>query len=232
MSRLRTSFALEFSIRELVRRNPYSISGSFTFRENLTDLGEAHRRMRNLLARISRTIPGLQMCGVWEKQSRGAWHCHWVASHPVDVTWLREAAVECGFGPQMRLQPIEQRNGFRSRGVDSAVAYCCKYLAKDLAQSDIPAGARLVFYHGAMTRRASCRFAWSRGMSRLYRLGRQCYSEVFGVLQPHEVRSRLGLIMRLGWEQITGEERWQMVSSSEVIRNWWYGDKASEVFPF
>lgn len=231
-SRGKTAFALECSIREMCRRDSRAISGSLTFRENVTDKEYASKCLRRLLARISRRYPKYRMCGVWELQDRGAWHVHYVGSAFIDVVWLRSAAVECGFGPQMKLQPVEPVDGFRHRGVDRAVDYCCKYLKEDLAGGCYGKGARLVFYHGPMSRAASTRFSWRGGFHRLYRLGRALFSDVYGVVSQHELHSRVGLIIRMGWEQLTGDEQWEMLTRSPAIRRWWYGSEFSEDFPF
>ena len=228
--RYKTAFALECSIRELCRKNPLAISGSATFSENLTDIAEAHRRWRNLLGRIRRRIPKVALCGVWERQKRGAWHVHYVASHFIDVNWLRQAAIECGFGPQMKLQPVNLMNGFKSgSGVNSAVAYCCKYLKKDLEYGE--GNDRLVFYHGG-SRSASTRFRWAHGMAKMWRLGRDIYSEVYGPCSRRQLHKATGFIMRLGFEMLSEDERWALLETSDVVRRWWYGSTYEQHFPF
>jgi len=230
MSRGRTAFALACSIRELCRQYPDSISGDATFQENITDVGEAHRRWRNLLARLERKYPKLKIVGVWERQKRGAWHVHYVASARIDVGWMRDNAIACGFGPQMKLQPVHGRDGFRSKGVEGAVSYCCKYLAKELDKAE--EGVRMVFYHNR-SRYASTRFRWVGGMAKLYRKGRSLYSETFGIIPNRKLSGAMPLIMRMGWECLTGDEQWDLLVSSELVRRWWYGPCGDESpFPF
>ena len=230
MSRSKTAFALGHSIRELTRRHPTAIVGSATFAENITDVKEAHRRWRNLLGRIDRAKPQAKLCGVWERQKRGAWHVHYVCSEPLSVEWLRKVAIECGFGPQMRLEFVAMRNGYRARGVDGTVQYLCKYLAKDL-DDDESEGVRLVFYHGG-ARASVVRFSWLRGFAGIYRRGRAIYSEVFGPLEPKRLHSTLSVIMRLGFEDMDDDERWLFVSTSPLVRRWWYGPDGDPSSPF
>ena len=234
-NRSKTAFALECSIRELCRKNPLAISGSATFAENVSDIKEAHRRWRNLLERIRRRLPHISVCGVWERQERGSWHVHYVASSFIDVNWLRPVAIECGFGPQMRLQPVVAVKGFRGlkgtnlSSVDTAVRYCCKYLTKQV--EEYAAGERLVFYHGR-SRAASTRFKWVGGMSKLFRIGRQAYSEVFGTLTHKRLSYVMPLVMRMGWELLSDDERWDMLNTSDVVRRWWFGDEYDQFIPF
>jgi hypothetical protein len=230
VSRCKTAFALACGIRELVRRHPAAIVGDATFAENITDVTEAHRRWRNLLGRMERIIPGIKLVGCWERQKRGAWHVHYVASNPIPIEWLRRAAVECGFGPQMRLDFVAERNGFRARGVENTVSYLCKYLSKDLAGEE-ERGARMVFYHGGV-RACNVRFSWVRGFSGIYRRGRALYAELFGPLDPCRLHSTLSFIMRLGFEAMSDEERWSCVSSSPMVRRWWYGPDGEDSSPF
>lgn len=230
MANHKTVFALSSSIREMCRCHVWATSGSFTFRENVTDLSEAKAALRRVLERIRRRHPEIKMVGVWERQSRGAWHAHWVSSSFIDVKWLRSVAVASGFGPQMLLQTVNRVPGYRGQGVDRAVRYLTKYLTKDL--DGVEPGTRLVWYHGAGSRSCSVRFSWSGGMAKLFRLGRGIYSEVFGALSWETQRAATGVIVRMGWEMLSPDQQAYMLEHSDCVRRWWFGSEYAEFVPF
>lgn len=231
MATCKTRFALEASIRELCRTHPWAISGSLTFQRDVTDLGEAQACLRKVLERVRRRHPDIKLVGVWERQKRGVWHSHWVASSFVDVNWLRSIAVACGFGPQMLLQQINPVPGFRAAGVEPTVRYLCKYLSKDIV-ADTPKGARLVWFHGVGSRKATVRFSWGQGMARLYRLGRSIYKEVFGVMDWDAQRADAGIIVRMGWDMLSPDEQAAALEHSDCVRRWWFGDQYLDFVPF
>lgn len=230
MANCKTVFALSSSIREMCRCHPWATSGSFTFRANVTDLPEAKAALRRLLECVRRRHPDLKFVGVWERQSRGAWHAHWVASSFIEVNWLRSVAIASGFGPQMKLQQVNKVPGFRGTGVEQAVRYLAKYLTKDL--DSVPRGARLVWYHGAGSRKASVRFAWVGGMARLFRLGRAIYCEVFDVISWEAQHAAAGIIVRMGWDMLSPSEKEHALEHSDCVRRWWFGSDYAEFIPF
>lgn len=217
--RCKTAFALKCSIVEICRTSYDPIMGTLTFAENVTDLVEAKRRFRMLEERIRRRLPRIQIVGAWEEQTRGAWHPHFVASHPVDVNWLRENAVECGFGQMMRLERIHKHRDSVEVLIGNtwrAANYIAKYVTKGIVENEHPKGLRVCFYHGG-SRKASVRFSWASGLHQVYRAGVDMFVEIYGQMPSHLSWS---LVLRIGWESMTSEQKDSLVETSRAVRRW------------
>lgn len=185
-SRGKTAFIVERSIWSLVKRSLVSIFCTFTFSENLTDLGEAKRRWHNLVRRMERIRKtkgfDLEGCGVWERQKRGAWHLHVVINSFIDVNWLRSTAVECGFGPQMRLEYIRGQNkkppGLGAfKDIKVVVRYLLKYVLKTMDDADSGKGV-VTYFGGSHVKRGTTAFSWDGWKGRVARQGRAFLEEL------------------------------------------------------
>lgn len=173
-SRSRSKFVLTSAMRSIIERHQNPIMGDATFQENITDKKEASCRWRRVLERVRRhfKVKGIkiEMAGAWQRQERGAWHPHYVCSHPIDAAWLRQVLVECGFGFVFRLDFIRFRSGFRSVGPHHAVNYIARYVTRDFSETSDAKGARLTFYF--QTVHGTCRgWSFADGLARLHRLG-------------------------------------------------------------
>jgi hypothetical protein len=199
---------------DIIRRSANPILGDLTFRDNITDKAEAATRFRRFIERVRRKAKAegreIEICGAWELQARGAWHPHYVCSHPLDVNWVREIAQACGFGPQFRLDYIKPRAGFRNISQEKAARYCAKYVTKDCGKAELR-GKRLPLYFN--TRRVcGNRFEWVGGLRRLFRLGcrQQFGAEGSVAWDDRDLRNgipRLWAADRQAW--MTPGERWR-----------------------
>lgn len=217
----KAKYCVAVAIEEMVKRgNPIMVT--HTFRENLTDKEEAERRWRNLRQRIQRRYPNLKGVHVWQLQQRGAWHLHGVWSNFVDVNWLRAAAVECGFGPQIMLRTVSKaRGGFESWDVRKVVNYVTRYFTRDFS-SEIPRSSKLIGYI-AGARVCTQKFSWVNGLSRVYRRGVEAWhdmglSEMVGPL--HE--QGFWFIVRLGFDSLDPIEQEMLLLKDSAVRRWFY----------
>ena len=204
--RSRSKFVLTSAMRSIVERHQNPIMGDATFAENITDKKEASLRWRRVLERVRRHFKAkgikIELSGAWQRQERGAWHPHFISSHPIDAVWLRQVYVECGFGFIFRLDFIKPRNGFRHVGSKFAVNYIARYVTRDFSETDDAKGARLTFYF--QTFHGSCRgWTFADGLARLHRLGcRATWGPendfALGKVVDHRAESKLGEVRMTG----------------------------------
>lgn len=238
--RRKLAWAVGLAVHHLLStRRGLATFATFTFRENLTDKKEAAQCWRKLKERLRRSDKDLRGVGVWQRQKRGAWHLHYVFDTYMDIHWLRPVAVECGFGPMLNLRICEDiaapQNKTWSRC--RVVNYMTRYITRDMQidpclQGDQhPDGdqhlsnknVRIVDY--MMRRVATTAFSWAGGMSFVWRVGRQTWSDLFGGT-PHF--SEREFVLRLGMEALGEEGRARILESSDAVAAWWNPD----AFPF
>jgi hypothetical protein len=230
--RLKLSFAVVLSVQEIVRTSKAPTFDTFTFAENVLDKLEASKRWRRLKARLKRRYPGLRAVGVWQRQERGAWHFHCVFDRRLDVVWTRSAAIECGFGPQLNMRAVGDLPGMKQGwGPQRVAKYLTRYITRDVSEGD--PGVRLSDYCGDC-RKATTAFKWGGGLARLYRLGCKW---LFGAEQdlPGHERPRVWsaerqcwenwgdafwVLVRLGWNTLTQEEKEKAVRDSDAVAMW------------
>lgn len=215
-----------------------AVFATFTFRENITDKKEAAWRWRKLKERIRRMMPETHVetkaqalslpfdkpavmgIGVWQRQKRGAWHLHMAFNQWLDVELLRHHAVKSGFGPMLNLRYIEgsNRKGF-SWNPRRVVQYMMRYIGRDIG-TDQDKGVRVVEYFGNGVRQATTSFGWVGGFARLYRAGRQAWSDIFAD-DGQPTLDDYWFIIRLGWECSTVESRARAIAESDAVAAWW-----------
>lgn len=208
---------------------------TFTFQENITDKKEAAKRWRRLKERLRRDSE-LRGVGVWQRQKRGAWHLHYVFDRYIDVHWLRPAAMECGFGPFVNLRIVEDIPAPQGKTWSRfrVINYMTRYLTRDLDQCSSgdkhPDGdehpdknVRVVDY--MMRRVCTTAFAWTKGFSFLWRVGRQAWADLFGGLPDLDDRE---FILRLGMHALSEDQRVRVLETSDAVARWWN----PEAFPF
>lgn len=226
--RSKLAYAVALAIDELIRKpDGLPIFATFTFQENLTDKGEAQGRWRRLKERLRRQWPHTRGVGVWQRQKRGAWHLHYVFSQYLDVVLLREAALQCGFGPMLNLRYIDR--GVKSKAIWSfrrVTSYMTRYVLRDV--DEIDKGVRVVDYHGPHARIASVRFSWARGFARLYRAGRTAWSEMFAEREGQPGWDSYWFLIRLGFETLSLQDRERSLLESDAVCKWWN----PEAYPF
>jgi translation elongation factor P/translation initiation factor 5A len=122
--------------------------------------------------------------------------------------------MECGFGTFVDLQSIRPNAGFHYKGPGKVAAYLTRYMARDLSEGE---GVRQVVYMGG-ARVATTRFNWSRGMSYLYRKGKEMYLDLYHQLPKFD---QYWFTIRLGWESLSEEEQDYLILSDKGVRRWW-----------
>jgi len=224
----RLTYCVALAIDELCKRGT-AVFATFTFQENVTSKAEAERRWRNLKTRIQRRVPTVLGVHIWQRQKRGAWHIHAVFNQPLDVSWLRPVAIECGFGTFLDLRYVGgARGGFETWDKKKVAAYITRYITRDLADED--RGARLVGYTG-QARVATQRFNWARGLAHLYRCGRAEWRRMFldGALDTDwdykEWEQSYWFAVRLGWEIQSHKDQQRLLENSKGVRDWWFESK-------
>lgn len=213
----KVAFCVALAVEDIVRKSRVPILATFTFKENITDMVEAKRRWHRLRERIKRRYGHVKGVGVWQRQARGAWHVHLVLDRFYDVGWLRDNAVECGFGPFVDLKFIRYRPGFHCLSGKTVAMYLTRYMTREDSEGN---GARTVTYLGD-ARIGSCRCSWARGMSSLYRHGRSHFFEIFERAPYFE---EYWMVVRLGWEFLDPLVQDAMLDRYPGVRKWWYGD--------
>jgi hypothetical protein len=71
---------------------------TLTFRENVSDLGEAWKAWQAVRPKMLKLWPGLLGAGVWERQDRGAWHLHFAIERRLEADAVRGLVSSFGFG--------------------------------------------------------------------------------------------------------------------------------------
>jgi len=211
------AYAVQLCVEELCRESETPVFATLTFAENITSKSEAEVRWGRLRERLRRRYPNLKGVGVWQRQSRGAWHLHLVIDRQLDINWLRPAAMACGFGTFINLRFVKKMDGFRDMGGAVKVArYIARYVTRDERGIE-DKGVRIVCFIGRETRIASTRFGWAAGLSQLWRYGRAEFFTIFGCAPS---AGQYGLCVRLGWELLSAEEQERRHLTSASVRRW------------
>jgi len=216
------AFVVQVCVQELCLDSERPTFATFTFKDNITDKGEAEMRWGRLRERLRRRAPTLKGIGVWQRQSRGAWHLHIVFDRQISIEWLRPAALECGFGSFINLRFVKEMCGFRDMGGALRVSrYIARYITRN-ERGPEDKGVRLVCFVNRESRIASTRFGWAQGVSQLWRYGRAEFFQIFGHAPTGD---EYMLCVRLGWELLDGEERERLLASSRSVSRWHNPDR-------
>ena len=171
-TRAKTEFLHEHELREFLCQGGRHYLHTWTFAENITDKAEASRRFAPIDDWYRRH--GVSHIDTWERQKRGAWHCHCVVDRFCNVRELRLFAVARGWGSQSPDCKVIGRGG-----VD--VLKTAHYLAKYLSKASAAGVPRFVRLTGRTTnlRGGSVRFGWVGGYARVWRLGRDLFARLY-----------------------------------------------------
>jgi hypothetical protein len=170
------------------------------------DEAEAHfKPFRDLCSRR-----GYEILVVWERQKRGAWHPHCLVSGFFNVLWLRPWMVARGWGQQMRVDRIQQREVHNSardgrgqwrptwEGGGSIVRYLTKYLSKGFRE---PFALKKKCFSGTSASKCgTTRFAWApweKPGAYLWASGLELFSILYG--RPPSFKD-VGSVIRCGVE--------------------------------
>ena len=106
---------------------------TLTYRENITDREKALKDLQEFERRVRRCYPNWKSAGTWEKQQRGALHCHLGISGFYDVKVLRrlwrrtvgEGNIDIAFKPDGK-----------GNAQTKLACYMSKYIGKDMDQRE------------------------------------------------------------------------------------------------
>jgi len=174
-TKTKSSYLLQVAIERMIAAHGVDcVFATFTFAENLTDLQEAKRRWRSVCDWLRRR--GVIGAGAWQTQKRGAWHLHILLSDHVAVQPLRQFAMSRGWGSFLNLEPVKISSDPSSqrRRVKRIASYITRYLVRDLQACH----ERLTAYVGKGSRRGNVRFAWSGGLSAVWRAGMSMWWDI------------------------------------------------------
>jgi hypothetical protein len=192
------------------------VLATFTFKENIVDSLEREKRWRRLKARMLRRWPCLVGCGAWQRQKRGAWHAHIVINQWVEAVELRQMCLDTGFGTFLDLKPVSCRDGFRNMpgSPGQHLWRCCRYVTRYLVR-DVgrDPGERTGIFFGDLARSCTVRFAWTNGLSRLWRIGCREFFDVFGEVPSWRNAT---FVMRFGWECASAELKAELLKSQSI----------------
>ena len=113
---------------------------------------------------------GIDWCGVWQQQKRGAWHHHFLINKYISVVPFREFVIARGWGQFVDIEAVgEKHGGRRFQDASRVVKYLTRYLTRDLC-GHVPSRVRLT--SGCVTNKiGTTRFHWVRGLARIWRAG-------------------------------------------------------------
>ena len=193
---------------------------TLTFRENLQDLARAKERFEPLGDWLRRH--GVRWVGAWQRQKRGAWHCHLIIDQFVSIVPFRTFAVSRGWGEFLNLVEIKPRgsdvqsHGAWLKAARSSVRYLSRYVSRDACENDPGANGMALTLYGGGTRRGNVKFAWAGGLNKVWRLGCSLWCQIHdrhGWELIKALRSDCSgqlreEIMRLGLEEVFGDDRY------------------------
>jgi hypothetical protein len=96
-TRAKTEFLTKIRLEQFISRNlPNCWLVTMTFHENVIVKKEAMGRWKPVADWLKRH--GIDWCGVWQQQKRGAWHHHFLINKYINVVGFREFVVARGWG--------------------------------------------------------------------------------------------------------------------------------------
>jgi hypothetical protein len=154
-----------YRTREMIRRlilanfDNHSKFVTLTFRENMTDLNEAHVRFKRFIQRLRhRYKDGFKYLAVVEFQDRGAVHYHMISDLPFIKNKELADIWKQGF---VKINDISL--------VDNVGAYMIKYMAKDLADKRL-SGRKAYLYSKGLDKPAELRGEVAEAVMAVYEL--------------------------------------------------------------
>jgi hypothetical protein len=235
----RTAFIVAFEIQRMAEDFGIEHIGFFTltFKDHVTDIGEAQKRFRSLRAHV---IAKRYKCaiGVWERHQSGRIHFHLVVALEKDIrtglnfsalkrkdyqsvnsalrtewAFWRQTCPKYRFG-RHELLPIKSN-------AEGIARYVGKYISKHIRQR-LPEdkGARVVRFIGYKPgmRRACRKFSWNSGNGWLWRQKTKALAGRYGLTGIEQMRITFG--PRWAYhlqEQILGERLEGMVFPSRNV---------------
>jgi hypothetical protein len=168
-TRAKTEYLTKVRLERFLSANlPNCWLVTMTFHENVIEKKEAMRRWKPVADYLKRQ--GIDWCGVWQQQKRGAWHHHFLVNKYINVVGFREFVVARGWGQFVNIEAVGQQHGGRKfQEPKQLVKYLTRYLTRDFCDH-VPLRVRLVSGR-ADNRVGSTRFGWVGGLARIWRRG-------------------------------------------------------------
>jgi hypothetical protein len=149
---------------------------TMTFHENVIVKKEAMRRWKPVADWLKRH--GIDWCGVWQQQKRGAWHHHFVVNKRIEVVGFRAFAVARGWGQFVNMEEVGPHRGARRfQDPKCLVKYLTRYLTRSFCDH-VPRRVRLTSGR-ADNKVGTTRFQWLNGYSKAWRVGCELFVAVF-----------------------------------------------------
>jgi hypothetical protein len=182
---------------------------TMTFHENVIVKKEAMGRWKPVADWLKRH--GIDWCGVWQQQKRGAWHHHFLVNKYINVVAFREFVVARGWGQFVNIEPVgPQHGGRRFQEPARLVKYLTRYLTRNFCDH-VPGRVRLTSGRGD-NKVGTTRFQWVNGLAKAWRLGCEDFLNANGVNPLTVAWSHRDHIMRRGcrllgldWDEILRE---------------------------
>jgi hypothetical protein len=141
---------------------------TMSFHENVIVKKEAMKRWKPVVDWLRRH--GIDWCGVWQQQKRGARHHHFLINKYINVVSLREFVVARGWGQFVNVEAVgQQHGGRRSQDAECVVKYLTRYLTRGLC-GHVPIRVRLTSGR-ADNKVGTTRFNWVGSLARVWRTG-------------------------------------------------------------
>ena len=168
-TRAKTEFLTKVRLERFLSLNlPNCWLVTMTFHENVIVKQEAMERWKPVADWLKRH--GIDWCGVWQQQKRGAWHHHFLIDKYIEVVGFREFIVARGWGQFVNIEAIGgQHGGRRFQDPKRLVKYLTRYLTRNFCDH-VPRRVRLTSGR-ASNKVGTTRFQWAGGLARVWRTG-------------------------------------------------------------
>ena len=244
--------ALRAAINHLQQTSDLCWWITLTFTQNVVERRYAFWKWHVLTKRIVKRYPGCRTVGVWARQRRGAWHVHLVASFPgvedldsagdiyngsngsENWRWLRSAALDVGWGPQMKFRRVGYSVTDGAKLANYLGNYCTDKNGLDPVKDR---GVRRLIYLGKHVRVYDMH--WKSSFKRVVALGRHEHRDEFSGMSDAErhlavntykkklleswgerYRRLLPYWFSLGWALLSAQEKEAMLSEDRFVRDY------------
>src|ERR1017187_10164678 len=133
-TRGKTEYLTKIRLERFVSQNlPNCWLVTMTFHENVIEKKEAMQRWKPVADYLKRH--GIDWCGVWQQQKRGAWHHHFLINQYIEMVGFREFVVARDWGQFVNIEAVGQHHGGgRFQEPKRLVKYLTRYLPRDLCE--------------------------------------------------------------------------------------------------
>lgn len=131
-------------VRRLAKWKNLDTMLTLTYAENQTDRALMQKHFAAFARRVKRAIPGFEYVAVFERQKRGAWHCHMAVARIKSGYWVRGVYVHSWRLLRSIWRSViagggnidVKASGRPGRSISKLAGYLTKYICKDLHLAD------------------------------------------------------------------------------------------------